>query len=59
MISAIFESGVSQVLKGIKRARKEGNDANSFDKISISLREKNHIFTIRKKFAFLETCVLS
>ena len=54
-----FHMHSKSTFKGNKRAKKEGNDANSFDKISISLREKNQILKILKKFAFLRTCVLS
>ena len=58
-----FHMHSKSTFKGNKRAKKEGNDANSFDKIPISvrkkIRKKNQILKILKKFAFLRTCVLS
>ena len=54
-----FHMHSKSTFKGNKRAKKEENDANSFDKIPISLRKKNEILKILKKFAFLRTYVCS
>ena len=42
-----------------KRAKKEGNNANFSEKISIFLCKKNLILKILIEFAFLKSCVLS
>ena len=49
-----FHMHSKSTFKGNKRAKKEGNDANSFDKISISLREKKPDLENTKKICIFK-----